>query len=305
MRLQRPNGVNINIRKINFKFEDALPTNWFSTNGAVQMLCNITSLMFPAGEGFFIDSVRHYRSRIKDPELQRDVAAFIAQESMHTRQHQGCNKLLKSHYKYAGVYEKFLEYLLKAAKFVLPARTQLAVTCALEHFTALFADQLLRNSVFHKLANPVYASLWIWHAIEESEHKAVCFDVYQTFHGGVFGYIERSIVMMITSLFFLVVIFFGFIVAMVFGSSKTKRTTQLETSSVQGSSLQRVKNFIKSYYVAFLAEGGLLNGILRPYFAYYLPSFHPWQHDNSELLKRRKIDFENGMYSDVAPRATA
>ena len=32
------------------------------------------STLFPAGETFFIDSVRHYRDRIKDPALQEEIA---------------------------------------------------------------------------------------------------------------------------------------------------------------------------------------------------------------------------------------
>lgn len=84
---RRPDGVNINVRKVNFGFEETLPERWFPVNGAAQMMCDVISLLFPAGERFFIDSIRHYRSRITDPELKRDVAAFIAQQSIHTQQH--------------------------------------------------------------------------------------------------------------------------------------------------------------------------------------------------------------------------
>ncbi len=293
----RPSGVNINIRKINFKFDDALPATWLSENIALQTLCDITSLMFPAGEGFFIDSVRRYRSRIKDPELRRDVAAFIAQESMHTRQHLGCNKLLLFNTKYARIYQKLPEFILKIVSLILPARTQLAVTCALEHFTALFADQILRRSIFYNYANPTYAGLWIWHAIEESEHKAVCFDVYQLFCGGIIGYIERCIVMIFTTLIFLFVILLGFIVAAVFDFPIKKQVPKLENSETEGIDQKLRKNFSRPNDEALLSGSGLLSGILLPYFAYYRPSFHPWQHDNSELLQRCKDDYEIGLSS--------
>ncbi len=301
--LHRPSGVNINIRKIDFRFDDSLPRNWFSEKIALQILCDITSLMFPAGEGFFIDSIRRYRSRITDPELQRDVVAFIAQESMHTRQHQGCNKLLKSHSKYAKIYQKLPEVILKIVSAVLPARTQLAVTCALEHFTALWADQMLRKSIFYNYANPVYAGLWIWHAIEESEHKAVCFDVYQLFFGGILGYIERCIVMIFTTLIVLFVIIIGFMVAIVFDFPKKTYVSTIDNSRADGPSLRIRKDSNHSNDEALLAGSGLLNGILRPYLAYFRPSFHPWQHDNSELLQRCKNDYQIGLPPDIADQA--
>ena len=43
------------------------------------------SAVFPDGEDFFVRSVRHYRDRITDPVLKRQVAGFIGQESVHGR----------------------------------------------------------------------------------------------------------------------------------------------------------------------------------------------------------------------------
>ena len=302
MILHRPNGVNINIRKVSFDFEVPLPVNWFPANGAVQLLFNILSLMFPAGERFFINSVKHYRARITDPALQKDVAAFIAQESMHTQQHLKCNQVLKSRSEYAAIFEMVPEVILKIVSRVFPARTQLAVTCALEHFTALLSDQLLQYSVFHKDATPVYKGLWVWHAIEESEHKAVCFDVYQYFCGGIIGYIERCVVMFLTSLVFLLVILFGFITVLLIGSMKRKGRSQSESVASPRNSLKKLKEFIRAFYIAFLTEDSVVFKILRPYFSYYRPSFHPWEYDNSALIQRRKLDLENGFLSDDAPQ---
>jgi predicted metal-dependent hydrolase len=41
------------------------------------------SSVFPDGEDFFVRSVRHYRDRVDDPALKRDVAGFIGQEAVH------------------------------------------------------------------------------------------------------------------------------------------------------------------------------------------------------------------------------
>ncbi|MBA1914568.1 metal-dependent hydrolase, partial [Escherichia coli] len=52
------------------------------------------SALFPAGEKFFIDSVRAVRNhpKLKDNEvLQKEISAFIGQEAMHTQEHVGFN----------------------------------------------------------------------------------------------------------------------------------------------------------------------------------------------------------------------
>ena len=57
---------------------------------------NALSLLFPAGERFFMDSVRNYRDRIHDPVLRKQVLGFIGQEAMHTREHVDYNDLLQT-----------------------------------------------------------------------------------------------------------------------------------------------------------------------------------------------------------------
>ena len=50
--------------------------------------------------------------------------------------------------------------------------------CALEHFTAILAHQLLGNPRHLAGADPESAALWRWHAIEEIEHKGVAYDTW-------------------------------------------------------------------------------------------------------------------------------
>ncbi len=61
----------------------------------------------------------------------------------------------------------------------LPPKVQLAITCAFEHFTALLGGYILRHPEVLSTLDDDAAKLWIWHAIEEIEHRAVAFEVYQ------------------------------------------------------------------------------------------------------------------------------
>ena len=274
-------------RKIDFGFTDQLPYKWYNGNPAIFTLCNVISIMFPVGEQFFIDSVRYYKDKIKNPALLEEMAGFIAQEAMHSKQHDLCNQLLKTQHKQLVVFEKNAQVFLDRIRRFFPARTQLAVSCALEHFTALFAHQLLATQSFKNHAHPVYAKLWIWHAIEETEHKAVCYDVYQHVAGGPLGYVERCLVMLSTSLVFLAVIMTGFVIVTL---SKPKKKIQTP---------EKKNGVMTGIYKMFFSKEGLVREIMIPYLAYYLPFFHPWKQDNSQLIKRWKAEYENGLFRDA------
>ena len=104
------------------------------------------SSVFPDGEDFFVRSVRHFRDRITDPELKRQVAGFIGQEAMHGREHRVFNDRLAE----LGYPTKHYERLTKrracaVRERILPAKSNLAATAALEHFTATLAELVLTN----------------------------------------------------------------------------------------------------------------------------------------------------------------
>ena len=57
-------------------------------------------------------------------------------------------------------------------------------TAALEHFTATFAQLLLSSGDARALfGHDEIRNLFLWHALEEAEHKAVAFDVYNKSQG--------------------------------------------------------------------------------------------------------------------------
>src|SRR3546814_8693852 len=54
----------------------------------------------------------------------------------------------------------------------------LAATMALEHFTAILAHELLKDSRHLASADAETAAMWRWHATEEIEHKGVAYDTW-------------------------------------------------------------------------------------------------------------------------------
>jgi predicted metal-dependent hydrolase len=164
---------------------EAVPRH-FAADGDL-ILSHITaalSSVFPDGEDFFVRSVRRFRDQITDPELKRQVNGFIGQEAMHGREHRAFNdRLSQLGYPAKGI-ERFVRQTLGLRERVLSDKSNLAVTAALEHFTATLAELVLTSGETRRqFGDHAVQDLFVWHALEESEHKAVAFDVYQAVGG--------------------------------------------------------------------------------------------------------------------------
>ena len=111
--------------------------------------------------------------------------------------------------------------------------------------------------------HPDMRPLWRWHAMEEMEHKAVAFDVYQTTGGGE---LLRACTML-QVMVFMFAEFFG------------RHLYLLYKDGVLGDAAgwKRGTRWL-------WGRGGLLRMLYRDLFAYLRPGFHPWQRDDRQLL---------------------
>jgi predicted metal-dependent hydrolase len=157
---------------------DDLPRHWFAGSAVATHIVNGVNLLFPAGERFFVRSVRHYLDRIADdPVLTAQVKGFFGQEGRHAGAHERYFAILEGQgYEIAGflrAYERSAYAVIE--KMSTPA-LRLSATVALEHFTAIMAEDALAKDMLAE-AHPAMQRLLLWHAAEEIEHKAVAFDV--------------------------------------------------------------------------------------------------------------------------------
>ena len=138
------------------------------------------SSVFPEGEDFFVRSVRAYRDKITDPELKKQVNGFIGQEALHGREHREFNDALQALGYPTHLVDRNVKRGLAFLNKIAPKRTQLAVTAALEHYTATLAEIILRDDqARNEFTSHEARDLFTWHAMEESEHKSVAYDVFQ------------------------------------------------------------------------------------------------------------------------------
>lgn len=255
-------------RDLHFGLTAESVSNWHAHGPHVTHFANAMSLFFPEGERYFIHTVRHYRDRITEPQLRQAVNAFIGQEAMHGREHDEYNRLLAE----AGLPVKEVE--AQVARFLgalkrLPAPAQLSITIAQEHFTAIVAQLVLTDPRLIEGADRRTSALLRWHSLEEIEHKAVAFDVYETVMGrGPAAYALRTGSMVLTTA--------GFLAATLYYQQ------QLLKADARVRRWQGLGSFIKFMFVS----PALLPRLVRPWLTYFRPDFHPWDHDNRHLLRQ-------------------
>lgn len=250
-------------RNLRFATGAEVPRHWHGGRRAVTAFFDNLSLFFPAGERFFVTSVLAHKQFLDEEPLRGAVRAFCEQEGFHGREHVRYNGMLRDRGYPVEEMERKVTRLLERVKRVLPKRSQLAATCALEHFTALMAHTLLGDPKTLEGAHPTMAALWRWHAAEESEHKSVPYDVYLAANG---GYFERIGIMVLAT-----VVFWGKVIEQ---QVRFMHTDGIATSVDEWTALARF----------LFVQPGALRPLIRLYFAYYRPHFHPTQIDSAPLI---------------------
>lgn len=251
------------IRNLRFDAMGAVARHWHGGRRSVSTFFDNLSVFFPRGERFFVASVRAHEAVVRDPALREAVRAFCAQEGMHGREHVRYNDHLAALGYPVAEMERRVVRILKLATWALPPRLRLAVTCALEHLTALLGHAILSDPRLLEGADPTMAALWRWHAAEENEHKSVAFDVFEAAGG---TYPERAAMMALAS-----VIFWAKVVEQ---QARMMRVDGTLASAEEWAALGRF---------LFVEPGGMLT-LARHYADYFRPGFHPRDIDSDAAL---------------------
>ena len=177
---------DVRTRRITFSYPTGtLRQHYVDDDLVMSHVVAVLSGMFPEGEDFFVRSVRDRKPKVTDPELLSQVAGFIGQEVTHGREHRDLNDRLTEMGYRSNKVDRHVKRLLALNDRILSKNQRLAITAALEHYTATLAECLLEKPEAQALlGNTEVRSLLLWHALEESEHKAVAFDVYRAAGGG-------------------------------------------------------------------------------------------------------------------------
>ena len=273
-------GASFPVRRMDFDF-DTVPEYWMNKSAGLTHFMTALSALFPAGEKFFIDSVRAVRQHpsIKDnQELQREISAFIGQEAMHTQEHVGFNASAQKFGHDVDRLDRITDRVIQSTRKVFAfwgkpvgitqEMVDLTATTALEHFTATIASQLLVNPYIQELmTDETMKTMWLWHAIEENEHKAVAYDVFE----GVFGRGLKAYALRTGSLVTAMATLF--VVQSYFVLRLLQDDKQLNLTSLKD-----------IYIYGYSPSKGVITGMTKEMLAYFRPRFHPNDLDTHELL---------------------
>lgn len=262
--LNRPKAIGIKVRRLSYN-PHAIRRHFFANSPIMSHLLTALSSTFPIGEQFFVHSVRNVRDQVEDPQLQAQIAAFIGQEAMHSQAHAAFNDAWRrDDYNL----DRFQAWLARRDAFIksVHPKLQLAVTCAFEHFTALLGGYILRHPEVLQTLEPDAVKLWVWHAIEEIEHRAVAFDVYQ--HVYQDHRVRRRVMRSVTT---------GF-------ASLTFYSASHLFIQDRRNSLPKVSGNVYGLYLL----GKMLIELLPEYLSYYKKDFHPSEIDYSDIVQHWK-----------------
>ncbi len=251
-----------------FDLDADVPVHWVADSKFMTHFYNALSVVFPEGEKFFVRSVRQYEDRITDPELREQVRGFCAQEGHHTFQHRELNARVAQHGLSTARWDRWVKGYLRFVWAILWPKARLALTCALEHYTAVMGNQLLAYPEQQAPVHPRMLPLWLWHAVEETEHKAVAYDVYEHVGG---GYVTRVLLQLMASLTFFPIV----------------HGIQMRLMLEDRSAPTRLRDIWRGIYFLWGKPGGLRR-MLPELFSYFRPGFHPWDNDNRELIDQWK-----------------
>jgi predicted metal-dependent hydrolase len=269
----RPDNVSITPRRLGVDYaakQDIGANDWFFSNTVLTAFWTAFAGQFPRGERFLIDSVRLFRDQVTDKGLQKDIAGFIGQEAHHAQEHAALNDFLAVNGVPTARIDRQVDWVLKKMQRFMSEKQQMASTAGLEHFTSMFGDMTLSNpEILDGLPGSI-KPMFLWHSIEETEHKAVAFDVYQAVDGSyprlMAMYLFNTALLLATTLFF---------------------TASLLISSRALFNLRQWAGAM-NWMFGFGPRAGYFRKMLPEYFEFFRRDFHPWQRDNSAQIAEWK-----------------
>lgn len=247
--------------KLQFNLDHAdIPTYWMDGDAFKSRFWDALSIIFPPGEKYFMSSVREFRSQITDPKMIQDIQDFNRQEAQHTLVHRQDNDRLRRQGVDVDSLNAYVDQMLNVSyRKAYSKEYNLAITSALEHFTSIIAHSLFDKRDVMKGADPRVRAMYSWHAIEEVEHKGVAYDVMKDY--AKVGYFKRVLGLAHSTWMFPATIF------------HVQRQLMIHDGF---SRMERLKLFTKGMWW-MIKPGGLLQPMLKAYWHYYKPGYHPWQ----------------------------
>lgn len=275
----------IPIRHMRFDFDPQQIDHKFFLNAELASAYFASlSIFLTFGEDLVIDTARYHRDLLKDPLLKQRVTALIGQEAIHSKMHNELNDALLQVDYPVQLFRTWAGWVFEYGFNRLPQPMKLSLMAGIEHFTAVLAEYMMQHeAIFFRSQDEKQRAIWMWHMLEESEHKDIAYDVFQSLSNNYALRIAGFFPALITIL------------------------VLISAAAVLVPFYRQPKNLIRWGYwkelpqsvrLIFGFKDGVYGSTFRHIFDYLRPDFHPNDHDTSAYLsyyKEKLLHPEHGI----------
>ncbi|MEO9301701.1 metal-dependent hydrolase [Acinetobacter pittii] len=274
---------SIPIRHLNIGFDGKeIDVRFYMDNQFATLFFATLSVFLTYGEDLVIETARHHREFIKDPILKQRVTSLIGQEAIHSKLHNEYNDALQDAEYPVALYRFLGSNFFKYVFLKFPQPLKLSMMAGIEHFTAVLAEYMMKHEKnFYYSDDAKSRALWMWHMLEESEHKDIAYDVYQLLNG---SYPLRA-----SGFFLALFTILGLIPATTLFVPVLRKPQEMLT-------LKFWKDARRGVGLIFGPKDGVFGSTIGQILDYLRPDFHPNDHDTTEYLEyyKKKLLTEGG-----------
>ena len=275
----------IPIRHMKFEFEpEKIDPKFYMNAELASAYFASLSIFLTFGEDLVIDTARYHRDFVKDPLLKQRVTSLIGQEALHSKLHEEMNDAYMAIDLPVKLFRTLAGYVFDYGFNCLPQPMKLSLMAGIEHFTAVLAEYMMNHEqIFFDSQDEKQRAIWLWHMLEESEHKDIAYDVFQNLSNnyalraaGFFAALTTILVLI--SAASLVVPFY-------------RKPSNLISGAYW-------KDVPRSFQLIFGLKDGVYGSSWKHIFDYLRPGFHPNDYDTSAFLeyyKERLLHPETGV----------
>lgn len=170
--------MSITPRKLRFDLPDSLDPVIIEGEPEESYINVAMSILLPHLEPYLIKTMRLAKREVRDDALAADLEAFCAQEGHHYRQHALLNQaLVRGGARGFEDLERELAADYQRFQRSRSLRFNLAYAEGFEALTTAMA--LVFTGEDKSRWNPAVLDVFLWHLLEELEHRTVAFEVYE------------------------------------------------------------------------------------------------------------------------------
>ncbi|MFW1801755.1 metal-dependent hydrolase [Acinetobacter nematophilus] len=281
----------IPIRHMKFDFDPAKIDHKFYMDAELASAYFASlSIFLTRGEDLVIDTARYHRDFITDPLLKQRVTSLIGQEAIHSKMHEELNEAYLIRDLPVKLFRTWAGWAFEYGFERLPQPMKLSLMAGIEHFTAVLAEYMMNHEeIFFRSQDEKQRAIWMWHMLEESEHKDIAFDVFQELSN---NYLLR------------IAGFFPALITILVLISAASFLVPFYRNPKNLISLRYWREIPYNFGLIFGLKDGVYGSSFKHIFDYLRPDFHPNDHDTSEFLEYYKEKLLNPETGILTPYLT-